>query len=71
MKITVIGTGYVDSQSKAIDGVDAYIICTEWSEFRNSDLTHLHIHLDYVLVSDGGNIFETEQTKKLKLFISV
>ncbi len=65
-------TEYVDRPSKAKEGVDALVICTEWSEFRVSDLTHFHNYMDNPVVFDGRNLYDLEKAREAKItYISV
>ncbi len=57
-------TEYVDRPSKAKQGVDALIICTEWSEFRVSDLEHFKNYMEKPIIFDGRNLYDLEKTKK-------
>lgn len=60
-------TEYVDRSSKAIDGVDALIICTEWSEFRVNNLEYFHKHMKKPVVFDGRNLFDLDKAKEAKV----
>lgn len=65
-------TEYVDRPSKAKDGVDALIICTEWSEFRVNNLEHFHKHMGDPVIFDGRNLFDLDKAKEAKVtYISV
>lgn len=65
-------TEYVDRPSKAKQGVDALVICTEWSEFRVTDLTHFHDHMDKPVVFDGRNLYDLDKARDAKItYISV
>ena len=45
----------------ALDGADALVICTEWSEFRSPDLADIKTRLKHALVFDGRNLFRPTQ----------
>ena len=65
-------TEYVDRPSKANEGVDALIICTEWSEFRITDLDHFHKYMEKPVVFDGRNLYDLEKAREAKItYISV
>jgi UDPglucose 6-dehydrogenase len=48
----------VDSQTEAVKGADALVICTEWNEFRSPDLTELKGLLKSAVIFDGRNILD-------------
>lgn len=54
----------VDEKYQALDGADALLIATEWSEFVGADLKQIKQLLRMPLVLDGRNIFTPEQMKK-------
>jgi UDPglucose 6-dehydrogenase len=65
-------TEYVDRPSKAKVGADALVICTEWNEFRVSDLSHFHNYMDSPVVFDGRNLYDLEKAREAKItYISV
>lgn len=49
----------------AIDGGDALIVCTEWSEFRHPDFDQIASRLKAKTIFDGRNIYRREQLKQL------
>lgn len=49
---------YAARAMDALDGADALIICTEWSEFRMPDLSEVKERLNSPVVFDGRNIFD-------------
>ena len=49
---------YAARAMDALDGADALIICTEWSEFRMPDLSEVRERLNSPVVFDGRNIFD-------------
>jgi UDPglucose 6-dehydrogenase len=57
--------GYSDSSYEALDGADALIICTEWSEFRTPDFGEIKRRLQVPVVFDGRNIFEPDEMRRL------
>lgn len=50
--------GYAQSQYQALEGADALIIATEWSEFRTPDFDMISDRLKQRLIFDGRNLFE-------------
>jgi UDPglucose 6-dehydrogenase len=49
---------------EALDGADALIIATEWSEFRSPDFTKVKEMLSQPIIFDGRNIYSLEDVKK-------
>ncbi len=56
---------YADSSYDALDGADALVICTEWSEFRTPDFGEIKSRLQLPVVFDGRNIFEPDEMRRL------
>jgi UDPglucose 6-dehydrogenase len=56
---------YAASQYGALDGADALIIATEWSEFRTPDFERMSTLLPSKLIFDGRNLFEVAKMKQL------
>jgi UDPglucose 6-dehydrogenase len=52
------------SQNEALQGADALIICTEWNEFRNPDLSEIKTLLKTPVIFDGRNILDPGRVKK-------
>lgn len=57
-------TEYVDRPSKAKQGVDALVICTEWNEFRVSDLKHFKKYMDKPIIFDGRNLYDLDKARE-------
>jgi UDPglucose 6-dehydrogenase len=55
---------YADSQYDALEGADALIIATEWSEFRTPDFDKIASLLKNKAIFDGRNLFELSQVKE-------
>lgn len=55
---------YAENAYHAIEGVDALLICTEWSEFRNPDFKSMKEKMNAAVIFDGRNIFSPENMKK-------
>ncbi len=51
----------VDDMYAALQGADALVICTEWSEFRHPDFAQMKLHLKQPVIFDGRNIYRREQ----------
>ena len=51
----------VDDMYAALQGADALVICTEWSEFRHPDFAQMKVHLKQPVIFDGRNIYRPQQ----------
>jgi UDPglucose 6-dehydrogenase len=47
----------VDKMYDALDGADALVLCTEWSEFRHPDFAQMGSRLKGKVIFDGRNIY--------------
>ncbi len=56
---------YGTSQYNALEGADALLIATEWSEFRTPDFERMGKLLASKLIFDGRNLFEVAKMKQL------
>jgi UDPglucose 6-dehydrogenase len=56
---------YATSQYSALEGADALVIATEWSEFRTPDFERMSTLLPSKLIFDGRNLFEVAKMKQL------
>ncbi len=54
---------FADNQYDALDGADALVIATEWSEFRTPDFSKMKSLLKNHVIFDGRNLFELYQMK--------
>lgn len=56
----LLGTAisYADNQYLALEGADALIIATEWSEFRTPDFDSVSAGLKQKTIFDGRNLFD-------------
>ena len=61
---------YTSNQYEAADGVDALIICTEWSIFRTPDFNKLRKIMKAAVIFDGRNLFDIEEMKNEKFHYS-
>jgi len=57
---------YADNQYHALEGAEALIIATEWSEFRTPDFDMMDQQLkEHTIVFDGRNLFDVVKMKEL------
>lgn len=56
---------YADDMYTALEGADALIIATEWSEFRNPNFDKIKAALKNALIFDGRNLFSLEKVAEL------
>jgi UDPglucose 6-dehydrogenase len=57
---------YAVNQYIALEGADALIIATEWSEFRTPDFEHMEqILANNKIIFDGRNLFDVAKMKEL------
>jgi UDPglucose 6-dehydrogenase len=56
---------YASSQYQALEGADALIIATEWSEFRTPDFERIEKLLPSKLIFDGRNLFEVAKMNSM------
>jgi UDPglucose 6-dehydrogenase len=57
---------YADNQYHALEGAEALIIATEWSEFRTPDFDMMDQQLkEHKIVFDGRNLFDVVKMKEL------
>ncbi len=54
---------YADSAMAALEGADALILVTEWSEFRQVDLDEIARKLKSPVLFDGRNIFDPQRMR--------
>ena len=61
---------YCDSYTSASTNIDALVIMTEWSLFRNPDFDHLSVSIKDKIIFDGRNLFDPQdmKTKGFKYF---
>jgi UDPglucose 6-dehydrogenase len=55
---------YAGNQYEALEGADALIIATEWSEFRTPDFSKIKSLLKNDVIFDGRNLFELYQMEE-------
>lgn len=56
---------YAQSQYQALEGADALLIATEWSEFRTPDFERIGQLLLSKVIFDGRNLFEVAKLQQL------
>jgi UDPglucose 6-dehydrogenase len=54
-------TDYVEHASEAIQDTDALLIATEWSEFRNTDLSRFALTMKNPVIFGGRNLYDLEK----------
>jgi UDPglucose 6-dehydrogenase len=55
---------FATSQYEALEGADALIIATEWSEFRTPEFEKIAAALKQKVIFDGRNVFDAAQMKE-------
>jgi len=55
----------VDQMYEALNGADALVLCTEWSEFRHPDFDEIAARLNQKVLFDGRNVFAPSAMKDL------
>ena len=55
---------YANDPYSALEGASFLIIATEWSVFRNPDLSKVKSMLNNPVIFDGRNLYDTEQMKE-------
>lgn len=56
---------YATNQYEALEGADALIIATEWSEFRTPEFDKIGASLKNKAIFDGRNLFEVAQMREM------
>jgi len=56
----IAGATFANSPLEAVDGAEALIIATEWSEFGNVDLAAVKEKMTTSIVFDGRNLFDPQ-----------
>lgn len=59
---------YATDQYNTLEGADALLIATEWSEFRNPDFTKIEKSLKSPVIFDGRNVFSIEKMQTLPFY---
>lgn len=58
---------FANSMYEALEGVDALIICTEWSIFRTPNFSKLRDKMNGNVIFDGRNLYDLEDIEKENL----
>ena len=62
----------VNNRMDAIEGADALVIVTEWSEFRSPDFSAIKAQLRSPVIFDGRNLFDPAQVTSAGLtYVSI
>jgi UDPglucose 6-dehydrogenase len=56
---------YVDEPYRALDGADALLLVTEWSEFKLLDFDEVTKRLKNKLIFDGRNIYDRKEMAEM------
>jgi len=56
---------YVDDMNEVAEGCDAFVVATEWEEFRKLDLDRVRKSLTHPILFDGRNLFDPALMEKL------
>ncbi len=59
---------FAKDQYDAIEGADALVIVTEWSEFRNPDFARIGSLLKHPAIFDGRNVYPQEKMETLGFY---
>jgi UDPglucose 6-dehydrogenase len=56
---------YASSTYEALEGVDALIICTEWTKFREPDFERMQSLMKAPVIFDGRNLYNPDKLARL------
>ena len=59
---------YAKDQYEALNGADALVIATEWSEFRTPDFDRIASSLTNKVIFDGRNLFDLHKMQELGFY---
>ena len=59
------GISYAEDQTAALQGADALIIVTEWTEFRSPDFSAIKTSLKNPVIFDGRNLYEPQWVRSM------
>lgn len=59
---------FAENQYDAVEGADALVIVTEWSEFRNPNFERISGSLKQQMIFDGRNIYGLEKMQELGFY---
>jgi UDPglucose 6-dehydrogenase len=57
--------GMVEDPYSLAEGSDALVICTEWNEFKQLDLSRVHGVMSQPIIVDGRNIYDPREMAEL------
>lgn len=55
---------YCDTALKAVEGADALLVVTEWSEFLDIDIREVADRMNVPLIIDGRNVYDPDEMRK-------
>jgi len=61
----ISGARFAESALDAVQGAEALVIATEWTEFKNIDLAEVKERMATPMVFDGRNLFDPETMAKV------
>lgn len=59
---------FAQNQYDALEGSDALVVVTEWSEFRNPDFNRIYNTLKHPVIFDGRNVYTLEKMQELGFY---
>ncbi|HEY8650616.1 MAG TPA: UDP-glucose/GDP-mannose dehydrogenase family protein [Chthoniobacterales bacterium] len=65
---SIANTLFADSALEAVEGAEALVIATEWTEFANVDLAVVKEKMTTPIIFDGRNLFDPETMRKLGFY---
>ncbi|MFM6934280.1 MAG: UDP-glucose dehydrogenase family protein [Flavobacteriales bacterium] len=61
---------FAADEYQALDNVDALLICTEWSIFRNPNFEDMKHRMKDAVIFDGRNLYETDEMNEKGFYYS-
>jgi UDPglucose 6-dehydrogenase len=61
----IAGANFAQSALETVEGAEALVIATEWTEFANVDLAVVKEKMTTPIIFDGRNLFDPETMAKL------
>ena len=55
---------YCDAALTAVEGADALLVVTEWSEFLEIDIREVADRMNVPLIIDGRNVYDPDEMRK-------
>jgi UDPglucose 6-dehydrogenase len=59
------GVSMCENVYQVAEGVDAVVVCTEWNEFKQLDLSRIKDSMKHPIVVDGRNLYDPKRMKAL------